>query len=114
MNRISAADRRDQEILREIAGQGKTLQEREALSRLQKDREELLLAQKPWSDFIDLLWGGQPTEEEAVAVLKPEDLPLVRILRRMMIAGCNQHAIGRYNDLTALLMTLAWKRERVH
>ena len=76
-----------------------------------RDWAELTRASKPWDDFIDLLWGGKPTERDAVAVLLPEDLPLLRKLRRRVIVASNQHAIERYNDLTTLIMTIVWNQE---
>jgi len=76
------------------------------------DLAEMQRARKPWNDFIDLFWGGQPTERDAAAVLLAEDLPLLRKLRRRVILGCNQHAIERYNNLTGLLMTIVWNIEQ--
>lgn len=85
-----------------------------ALEGSEKIPEDVFLPLEPWTDFRELLWGGQPTERDAVAVLKPEDLPLLRKVRRLRIARCNQHAIEDYNDLTKILMTLVWKPELVH
>ena len=48
-------------------------------------------------------------ERDVVEVLKPEDLPLVRKVRRRIIANGNQHSIGFYKSLTSILMTLIWK-----
>jgi hypothetical protein len=44
-----------------------------------------------------------------VAVLKPEDLPLVRRVRRRIIANGNPHAIDFYNSFSTILMTLILK-----
>ena len=52
-------------------------------------------------------------EKDVVAVLKPEDLPLVRKVRRMIIAKGNQHAIEYYNSFTEILMAFVWKPELV-
>jgi len=80
---------------------------------LAKRRENLDRMTKPWGDFIDLLWGGKPTERDALAVLKPEDIPLLRKVRRAALRGYHQHAIERYNNLSHLLMSLVWKPELV-
>jgi len=50
-------------------------------------------------------------ERDAAAVLKPEDLPLLRKVRRRVLAGGTPHSIGFYNDFTAIIMTLTWKPE---
>jgi hypothetical protein len=52
-------------------------------------------------------------EKDVVAVLKPEDLPLVKKVRRMVIANANPHAIEYYNSFTSILMTMTWKPELV-
>ncbi len=47
-------------------------------------------------------------ERDLVAVCKPEDLDLLRRVRRFYIAGTNQHSIEYYNQFTQILMTLVW------
>lgn len=64
---------------------------------------------QPWDDMVDLFWSGEPTERDAAAVLRPEDLHLLRLIRRRMIAFCNQHAMERYEQLSQLLNTLVRK-----
>lgn len=66
-----------------------------------------------WNYFEDLVERVSDGEKDAVAVLKPEDLPLVRKVRRLMISKANQHAIEYYNSFTDILMTLTWKPELV-
>jgi len=59
--------------------------------------------------FLDLVSEVPDGERDVVAVLKPEDLPLVRKVRRRIIANGNQHSIGFYNSFTSILMTFIWK-----
>jgi hypothetical protein len=63
--------------------------------------------------FMELTSKVPDGEKDVVAVLKPEDLPLVRKVRRMVIASGNPHAIEYYNSFTDILMTLVWKPELV-
>lgn len=69
---------------------------------------ESLLTGK-WGVFLDLVSQVPDGERDVVAVLKPEDLPLVRRVRRRIIANGNQHAIEFYNSFTQILMTFIWK-----
>ena len=59
--------------------------------------------------FLDLVSQVPDGEKDVVAVLKPEDVPLVRNVRRRIIANGNQHSIEFYNSFTSILMTLIWK-----
>jgi hypothetical protein len=52
-------------------------------------------------------------EKDAVAVLKPEDVPLVRKVRRALIATADPHALEYYKVFTDILMTLVWRPELV-
>ena len=52
-------------------------------------------------------------EKDVVAVLKPEDLPLVRKVRRVLIAAANPHAAEYYDSFTGILMTFVWRPELV-
>ena len=66
------------------------------------------------ADFDSLVEKVPDGEHDVVAVLRPEDLPLVRRVRRRIIANANQHAIEYYNSFTSILMALVWKPELVH
>jgi len=84
----------------------------------QVSREEYLMAFRAilrgdWSAFQVLVERVPDGEKDAVAVLKPEDLPPLRQVRRLRIAHANQHAIEYYNDFSAILMALTWKPELV-
>jgi hypothetical protein len=59
--------------------------------------------------FFDLVAEVPDGEKDVVAVLKPEDLPLVRKVRRSFIARSNQHAIEYYQSFTQILLTMTWK-----
>jgi len=62
-----------------------------------------------WDKFFGLVAQVQDGEKDVVAVMKPEDLPLVRKVRRLFIANANQHAIEYYDTFTSILMTMVWK-----
>ena len=62
-----------------------------------------------WDAFLDLVSEVPDGERDVVAVLKPEDLPLVRKVRRRIIANGNQHSIEFYNSFTSILMAFIWK-----
>jgi hypothetical protein len=64
-----------------------------------------------WREFLGLVAQVPDGEKDVVAVLKPEDIPLVRKVRRKFIANSNQHALEFYNSFTQILMTMIWKPE---
>jgi len=81
-------------------------------------REEFIRAFQEMLDgdsrkFMELASKVPDGEKDVVAVLKPEDLSLVRKVRRKMIASGNPHAAEYYNSFTDILMTLVWKPELV-
>ena len=59
--------------------------------------------------FFALVSRTPDGERDVVAVLTPEDVPLVRKVRRRLIATGSPHMIGYYNDFSLILMTLVWK-----
>jgi hypothetical protein len=64
--------------------------------------------------FAALIRKVPDGERDVVAVLQPEDVPLVRKVRRKMIANANQHAFEFYKDFTKILMTLVWRPDMVN
>lgn len=64
-----------------------------------------------WKYFAELVNEVPDGERDAVAVLKPEDMPLVRRVRRMRIAHANPHAAQYYVSFTQILMTMIGKPE---
>ncbi|HEX8634067.1 MAG TPA: hypothetical protein VF703_07940 [Pyrinomonadaceae bacterium] len=64
-----------------------------------------------WKKFPELEREVSDSEKDAVAVLKPEDVPLVRRVRRKRIAHANPHAANDYVSFTQILMTMIWKPE---
>jgi hypothetical protein len=63
-------------------------------------------AKGKWKAFDDLVRKVPDGEKDAVAVLEPDDLPLLRQVRRLRLASCNPHALEYYNDFTAILLSL--------
>jgi hypothetical protein len=61
--------------------------------------------------FFDLVDKVPDGEKDVVATLTPEDLPLVRKVRRRMIAAGNQHAIEFYDSFTQIIRTMLLKNE---
>jgi hypothetical protein len=61
--------------------------------------------------FNQLVTAVPDGERDLVAVAKPEDLDLLRKVRRHYIAKGSQHAIEYYNQFTQIIMALAWKYE---
>ena len=82
-------------------------------------REEFLKVFKAYVNgdgkpFLALVSEVSDGERDVVAVLKPEDVPLVRQVRRKLIANANQHAFEFYKSFTDILMTLVWRPEMVN
>jgi hypothetical protein len=59
-----------------------------------------------WEPFFALTREVTDGERDVVAVLGAEDLPLVRKVRRLMIAGANPHAAEYYVSFTQILDTM--------
>lgn len=59
-----------------------------------------------WDSFFELVREVPDGEKDVVATLKAEDVPLVRKVRRLMIANANPHAADYYVSFTQILMTL--------
>jgi len=64
--------------------------------------------------FLDLVTEVPDGEKDVVAVLAPEDLPLVRKVRRLIISGGNPHSTEYYKSFTGILMSFVWKPELVN
>lgn len=58
--------------------------------------------------FAHLMQTVPDSERDLVAVCKPEDLDLIRRVRRYYIAAANQQSIEIYNQFTQILMTMVW------
>jgi hypothetical protein len=63
--------------------------------------------------FMELVSKVPDGEVDVIAVMKPEDLLLIRKVRRKIITYGNQHVIEYYNSFTDILMSLVWKPEFV-
>jgi hypothetical protein len=63
------------------------------------------------SQFAKLVAEVPDGEKDVVAVLRQEDIPLVRRVRRRFIAGANPHAAEYYETFTQILITMVSKPE---
>jgi hypothetical protein len=61
--------------------------------------------------FFDLVDKVPDGEKDVVAAMTREDLPLVRKVRRRMIAGGTQHAIEFYDSFTQIIRTMVLKND---
>ena len=61
--------------------------------------------------FMDLAIKVTDGEKDAIAVMKPEDIPLIRKARRYFAATVNPHSPEWYKSFTDILMALTWKPE---
>ncbi len=64
-----------------------------------------------WELFDALTSDDSDYEVDAVAVLTPEDLPLIRMVRRHCLARGHEEAIPDYDRFTGILMTMIWLPE---
>lgn len=64
-----------------------------------------------WGSFFALVSEVPDGEKDVVATLKAEDVPLVRRVRRRMIANAHQHAAEYYASFTQILTTLILRTE---
>jgi hypothetical protein len=62
----------------------------------------------PFSALVARVPDG---ERDVAMVLRPEDVTLVRRMRRRLIASGNPHMMDYYNTFTDILLTLVWKPE---
>jgi hypothetical protein len=80
-------------------------------------REEQLIAFQGIVDgdyrmFREMVMKARDGEVDAVATLRPEDIPLLRRARRASISRCSQHAVSDYASFTAILKALMWRNQR--
>lgn len=64
-----------------------------------------------WQSFLRLATTVSDGEKDVVATLQPQDIPLLRIVRRSMIAKANPHVAEYYVSFTQILMTMIWRPE---
>lgn len=82
-------------------------------------REENVIAfqrivEGDWTPFYQLVEKAPDGEVDAVAVLKDEDLQVLRRARRAAIARVNPHMFGYYQSFTMILMARTWKPDLVN
>ena len=63
--------------------------------------------------FLRMAYADPDGDRDVVTVLRPEDVPLVRRVRRKMIAHSTHHAFEFYKTFTDILMTLVGRPELV-
>ncbi len=61
-----------------------------------------------WSPFLDLADSVADGERDVVTVMRHDDIPLLRRVRRRVIAAGNQHATDYYDSFTRILLTMIW------
>ena len=61
-----------------------------------------------WNPFLDLADSVSDGERDVVTVMRDEDLPLLRDVRRHIIGVANQHGTAYYASFTRILLTLIW------
>lgn len=66
------------------------------------------LVEGDWDPFIELADSVPDGERDVVTVMQDEDLPLLREVRRHLIAAANQHGTEYYARFTRILLTLIW------
>ena len=76
------------------------------------DAFNLLVAGKPQT-FLKLADDFPDGDRDAVAVMKPEDIPLIRKARRIFASRANPHSVEWYKSFTEILMALVWKPELI-
>lgn len=76
------------------------------------DAFQKLVDGKP-NTFLDLTIKVPDGEKDAIAVMKPEDVPLIRQVRRYFAATANPHSPEWYKSFTDILMALIWKPELI-
>lgn len=97
---------------------------REGLSRpdLFEPRAKPKTNRKEFIDAFEAFANGNPRlffelidvpdgERDVVATMTVQDLPLIRKVRRRMIAGGNQHSIEFYNSFTKIIRTILHRNE---
>jgi len=117
------------EAMKQVKMTGISPQLQEAVTAMLKEREFIEPRAKPettraefiqafnailkgdTSKFSKLVREVPDGERDAVAVLLPEDLPLVRKVRRQFVSGGTPHSISYYDEFTSIIMMLVLKSE---
>lgn len=63
--------------------------------------------------FFRLATEDPNSDRDAVAVMKPEDIPLIRKVRRAYVMSASPHSVEWYKAFTEILMALVWKPELI-
>ena len=62
-----------------------------------------------WDPFLAMADSVPDGERDVVTVMRSEDLPLLRAVRRRIIAAANQHASDYYASFSRIILTLTWQ-----
>lgn len=79
-------------------------------------REQYLAAFKQLAEgkpgaFMGLAADVPDGEKDVIAIMKEEDIPLIRKARRFMMTSANPHSAEWYDSFTKILMAMVWKPE---
>ena len=61
--------------------------------------------------FVEMTSDSPDGERDVLAVMKEEDIPIIRKVRRYMMLSGNPHSAEWYDSFTKILMTMVWKPE---
>ena len=67
-----------------------------------------IVERNDWKPFMNQQVRVTDGEKDFVAVLRPEDLPLFRQVRRISASHCNQHTLDDYANFSQILLALTW------
>jgi hypothetical protein len=59
--------------------------------------------------FVELTSDSPDGERDVLAVMKEEDIPIIRKVRRFMMLSANPHSAEWYESFTKILMAMVWK-----
>lgn len=81
-------------------------------------REQYLVAFKQLTEgkpdtLLRLASESPDGERDVIAVMKEEDIPIIRKARRYMMLAANPHSADWYDSFTKILMAMVWKPELV-
>jgi len=64
-------------------------------------------------EFIKIATDDPDGDREVIVVMKPEDIPLIRKVRRAFVSQSTPHSVEWYKSFTEILMAMVWKPELV-
>lgn len=64
-------------------------------------------------EFLRIATADPDGDREVIVVMKQEDIPLIRKVRRAFISQATPHSVEWYDSFTEILMAMIWKPELV-